>query len=230
MSGISHLLLLGFSISFILEGWEDAHSKCDDDEDEVNAWIVLYFALGGLIFDAITLLSYRIYGTVNGDVAALENEDKFEGSNDIAYEEHSAPNGLRTHGQHDELTCGINTNMCAAILHVLSDLMRSTTTLIEAIVILSVSGICSVEADGIATLAVCTIIVVGALGATLTWIREVYLYCVSPVGVPTDDDLFNDLANNDGFSPPTSPMPHNPILRKGDEGNNFGHEHGGTFA
>lgn len=229
MSGISHLLLLGFSISFILEGWEDAHSKCDDDEDEVNGWIVLYFALGGLVFDAITLLSYRIYGTVNADVAALENEDNFK-KNDIAYEEHSAPNGLRTHGQHDELTCGINTNMCAAILHVLSDLMRSTTTLIEAIVILSVSGICSVEADGISTLAVCTIIVVGALGATLTWIREVYLYCVSPVGVPTDDDLFNDLANNDGFSPPTSPMPHNPILRKGDEGNNFGHEHGGTFA
>ena len=136
MSGISHLLLLGFSISFILEGWEDAHSKCDDDEDEVNGWIVLYFALGGLVFDAITLLSYRIYGTVNGDVAALENEDKFEGSNDIAYEEHSAPEGLfspgvvvadnlpRARGQDDELTCGINTNMCAAILHVLSDLMR----------------------------------------------------------------------------------------------------------
>jgi Co/Zn/Cd efflux system component len=27
---------------------------------------------------------------------------------------------------------GINTNMCAALLHVLSDLMRSTTTLVRA--------------------------------------------------------------------------------------------------
>lgn len=199
MSGISHLLLLGFSISFILEGWEDAHSKCDDDEDEVDAWIVLYFALGGLVFDAITLLSYRIYGTVNADAAAFDNEDKFEESNEV-HEKHSAPNGLRTRGQDDELTCGINTNMCAAILHVLSDLMRSTTTLIEAIVILSVSGICSVEADGIATLAVCTIIVVGALGATLTWIREVYLYCVSPVGMLKDNDHRANLVNNDGLS------------------------------
>ena len=196
MSGISHLLLLGFSISFILEGWEDAHSKCDDDEDEVNGWTCFY-RLGGLV--STLSHSHIVFMVPSMGMAALENEDKFK-SNDIAYEEHSAPNGLRTHGQDDELTCGINTNMCAAILHVLSDLMRSTTTLIEAIVILSVSGICSVEADGISTLAVCTIIVVGALGATLTWIREVYLYCVSPVSVLKDDSIRANFINNDGLS------------------------------
>lgn len=54
MSGISHCLLLGFTVSFLLEGWEDAHS--DDDGDGVNGYIVLGFAIGGLLFDLISLL------------------------------------------------------------------------------------------------------------------------------------------------------------------------------
>lgn len=74
--------------------------------------------------------------------------------------------------------------MCAALLHVLSDLLRSTTTLVEAIVIITVSdqggNICSTQADGIATLAVCSIIVIGATGALLTWMREVYIYITLP--------------------------------------------------
>ena len=88
----------------------------------------------------------------------------------------------------------------AAILHVLSDLMRSTTTLIEAIVILTVSGVCSTQADGIATLAVCAIIVVGAAGATVTWIREVYNYCRPSPEVVTEESLDNDLTG--GTAPP----------------------------
>jgi hypothetical protein len=121
------------------------------------------------------------------------------------------------------LTGGINTNMCAALLHVLSDLLRSSTTLVrysasnililnptqlslsmsltvvtlaplltlqmmtckvEAIIIIEVSdrggNICSTQADGIATLVVCSIIVVGATGALLTWFREVYIYITMP--------------------------------------------------
>lgn len=55
---------------------------------------------------------------------------------------------------------------------------------VEAIVIITVSdqggNICSTQADGIATLAVCSIIVIGATGALLTWMREVYLYITMP--------------------------------------------------
>jgi hypothetical protein len=39
MSGISHLLLLGFTVSFIVDGWADAHSDCADDDDDVSACI-----------------------------------------------------------------------------------------------------------------------------------------------------------------------------------------------
>ena len=42
---------------------------------------------------------------------------------------HDAAEG---HNDEDQLTCGINTNMCAALLHVISDLGRSITTLIES--------------------------------------------------------------------------------------------------
>jgi hypothetical protein len=44
MSGISHILLLGFTISFILEGISDAQTT-DDDGQAVNGYIVLCFAV-----------------------------------------------------------------------------------------------------------------------------------------------------------------------------------------
>ena len=93
---------------------------------------------------------------------------------------------------HDLSFSTLHRTITAALLHVLSDLMRSTTTLIEAIIILRVSGVCSTQADGIATLAVCAIIVVGATGATVTWIREVFIYC-KPSEVVTEESLYNDL-------------------------------------
>jgi Co/Zn/Cd efflux system component len=65
--------------------------------------------------------------------------------------------------------CGVNHNMWAALMHVLSDLLRSTTTLVEALVILTVSGADSTKADGWGTLVVCTTILCGALGAVYPW-------------------------------------------------------------
>jgi hypothetical protein len=44
-------------------------------------------------------------------------------------------------------------------------------------------SMCSTKADGISTLAVCSIIVVGATGALLTWLREVYIYVATPAAV-----------------------------------------------
>ena len=66
--------------------------------------------------------------------------------------------------------------MCAALLHVLSDLMRSTTTLVEGIILLVYTNLCGQKVDGISTLCVCSIIVIGATGATVTWLREAWIY------------------------------------------------------
>lgn len=38
MSGISHGLLLGFTIQFILDGWDDAHVDCATDTEDVNGY------------------------------------------------------------------------------------------------------------------------------------------------------------------------------------------------
>ena len=150
MSGISHALLVGFTLQFVIDGYYDATDPGDDDGD-VNGYIVLGFALGGLAFDLITLLTYNTFGAPKKDDLDPESAE-------------------------DALTCGINTNMCAALLHVISDLARSTTTLIESIVILCVANINSTQADGVSTLIVCSIILIGGTGALLTWMREVYIF------------------------------------------------------
>lgn len=207
MSGLSHILLLGFTISFIFEGWNDAHVDCATDETDVNGYIVLTFALCGLLFDVISLLSYKYYGFDHSGDADETNkapsvrshqgtlaDDLLPGNAGYGYSPDDTPEGA------DELTCGINTNMCAALLHVLSDLMRSTTTLIESLVIIFISdkggSMCSTKADGISTLAVCSIIVVGATGALLTWLREVFIYVTAPVvtkrAALNDDRLFGN--------------------------------------
>jgi len=115
----------------------------------------------------------------------------------------------------DELTCGINTNMCAALLHVGSDLLRSTTTLIEGIIIIVVSNrggdISSTQADGVSTLAVCSIIVIGATAALITWMREVIVFLRMPAHPPPSAAEKNQGTLSESLS--------NPILQN--DANNF---------
>ena len=194
LSGMSHLLLLGFTIVFILEGLQDSQSDCKDDEDDdVNGWIVLGFAIGGLVFDVIALLSYKYFGTTNddssyttlsgveaaSDAGKLHDVSLHSGNNETSGIPVPSSGGevdSMELGKHDSLTCGINTNMCAALLHVLSDLMRSTTTMVEGIILIVCTNLCGQKVDGISTLCVCSIIVIGATAATVTWLREVWVY------------------------------------------------------
>mmetsp|Transcript_42054 Transcript_42054/g.82720 ORF Transcript_42054/g.82720 Transcript_42054/m.82720 type:complete len:333 (-) Transcript_42054:383-1381(-) len=225
MSGVSHMLLLGFTISFILEAWEDAQAT-DDEGDAVNGYIVLGFAIGGLVFDVTALASYHYFGTNKNSPEAgegyIEGESTYaaEAYNDTVKQSVTADgvqvvdNGsavVKVSDGADELTCGINTNMCAALLHVGSDLLRSTTTLIEGIIIIVVSNrggdISSTQADGVSTLAVCSIIVIGATAALITWMREVIVFLRMPAHPPPSaaeknqgtlsESLSNPLLQND---------------------------------
>ena len=119
ISGISHLLLLGFTISFIVDGWADAHSNCSDGDDGVKAQVVLGFAIGGLVFDGITLLSYRVFGTTNASAHdAHDAHDDGDGESKRTLPPGDVPSDLWKTEEDpdrpgdDELTCGINTNMC----------------------------------------------------------------------------------------------------------------------
>lgn len=63
-------------------------------------------------------------------------------------------------------------NMSSALMHVLSDCLRSTTTLIESLLIFAHMGPPSYVLDGYATLIVTTSILVGAFRAVFKWAQQ----------------------------------------------------------
>ena len=66
-------------ISFIMEGLDSVQNTgpytAEDDEDNVNGYIVLIFAIGGLLFDFISLASYHYFGEDSGAKAADADAD-----------------------------------------------------------------------------------------------------------------------------------------------------------
>ena len=158
MAGVSYIILIGFTVSFMAEAVDTLTETGDDHEEEVNGYIVLGFAIGGLIFDGASLYVFQQYGE-------REHEDEL----DLGSDEDGDAEGSET-------ICGINHNMTAALLHVVSDLLRSTTTLVESIIILTVPSIPSDHADGVSALIVCSIIAIGSLGALYKWVKAVYAH------------------------------------------------------
>lgn len=122
------------------------------DDDDVNAYIVLAFAIGGLVFDGTGLAVYYFIGG-DGDDSEGEGQEGKGKTND-------APGSLAKR---------TNVNMLSALLHVFSDLLRSTTTLVESIVILMNPGLSSGNIDAISTLIVCSTIAVGVFTAFGPW-------------------------------------------------------------
>ena len=69
---------------------------------------------------------------------------------------------------------GARMNMWSALMHVLADLMRSITTFIEAIVIMTkISPLAPSQVDAIAAITVSVLILTGVLGAICEWTRQV---------------------------------------------------------
>lgn len=73
-------------------------------------------------------------------------------------------------------------NMLTALLHVMSDFVRSTTTFVEGLVLLSYPSINGAVIDGWSALIVCTVISFGVLGGCVSWVRELFVYLSSSNG------------------------------------------------
>jgi len=148
MAGISYFVLLALTLMFIYDGVLMVQTASEEGEGGgVDGKIVIAFATAGIIFDVGSLIVWKC--------VAHESADEKDSDDSSAK------------------SCGINANVCAALAHVLSDTLRSTTTFIEGMILLTQDDINSTEADGVATLIVCSIIAVGTIGAIFTWLREV---------------------------------------------------------
>lgn len=202
MSGVSFALLLYFTTDFIIECWgniyhkdclcgaddpfsadpaddKDCHldqdtEKTCEPEEEVNAYIVMGFALGGLLFDILSLYAYKYFSSDKGD--------------EHAHHHHPGDKPLSHH--HGEEHAGHNVNMLSALMHVFSDLLRSTTTFVESLVLLNYPNISGEVVDGWCGLVVCILIALGAVYSLAVWIMEVYSYCTDE-----EDEEEEDPAN-----------------------------------
>ena len=74
----------------------------------------------------------------------------------------------------DALPSSARMNMWSALMHVLADLMRSITTFIEAIVIMTkISPLAPSQVDALAAITVSVLILAGVSGAICEWTRQV---------------------------------------------------------
>ena len=145
----------------------------------VNGGIVLVFALLGLLFDAVSLVSFKLF---SGKEAALDSgmsgsdssASSAASSASSAASSSSAAAAASASGKASASTLSSNpgrVNMLSALGHVTSDLLRSTTTLVESIILLSSPELNSVEVDGWCTIFICLVISIGNVAMVRKWLK-----------------------------------------------------------
>ena len=116
----------------------------------VDPRIVFAFALFGLLFDAGSLLAFKHYGQKFSLLVGADVE--------------SGERGVEAKAE--------ALNMSSALLHVLSDCLRSITTLVESILIFAYPATPSYIFDGYATLIVTASIMVGGMIGVGKWCQQ----------------------------------------------------------
>lgn len=157
MSATSLMLLAYFTVIFFIEAAMSVgllrSSDREAEAEEVDASIVLFFAALGILFDILSLTSYKVW-----------------------HMDAQEPHGGREMAT--SASRSVNINMLSALLHVLSDLARSTTTFIEGLVLVFLPVLNSAAVDGWSALVVCTLIFVfGVLHGVYQWMGECRTYC-----------------------------------------------------
>ena len=158
MSGASLALLAYFTASFALEAARNVgligSSAAAEEEATVDPYIVITFAALGILFDVLSLLSYKVWHL---DEAAAQQQQQKE--------------------RRSSSSSSSSINMLSALLHVLSDLARSLTTFVEGVILLRAPGLDSAAIDGWSALVVCTLISFGLLGGLARWVGEAWTHC-----------------------------------------------------
>ena len=159
MSATSLVLLAYFTGVFLVEAAVSVgllrSSDSEVEEEDVDANIVLAFAALGILFDVLSLTSYKVWHV-------------------DSQESHGGPKTAAS------ASPSVNINMLSALLHVLSDLARSTTTFVEGLVLVFLPNLNSAAVDGWSALVVCTLIFTfGVLHGVYQWVGECRTYCTA---------------------------------------------------
>jgi len=120
-----------------------------DAPDDVNPYIVFGFATAGLLFDLVCLAPFFLYGC-----PCMKTRDDEE----------------------DREADAKRMNLCSALMHVMADLVRSTTTFAESILIWAF-GINGDKCDVFATVIIGVTIIVGMIKPMWDWIQNVVDFC-----------------------------------------------------
>eukprot|EP01052_Picozoa_sp_SAG31_P036013 SAG31_NODE_4430_length_3236_cov_2.591011_1_plen_400_part_00 len=165
-AGVSLALLLGFTVYFLVEAVRAIGTE--DDGEEVDPYIVLAFAIAGLLFDAASLAAFRCMQRVQ----PVDGGEETEIVPAIAVGTSSPSVPAVSAMPPKQAAEGLN--MVSALLHVLSDSLRSAATLCEAILILGFPNVPSSAFDAWATVAVTTVILIALGGPSVGWANEVW--------------------------------------------------------
>jgi len=138
-----------------------------DAPDDVNPYIVFGFATAGLIFDLICLWPFFVYGCPCFKRQAADAEAEADAE-------------------------AVRMNLFSALTHVLADLIRSTTTFAESILIWAF-GINGDKCDTFATVVIGVAIILGMIKPVMDWIQNLVDYCThadeeDEVGLLQNDD------------------------------------------
>lgn len=156
---ISLALLIGFNTQVTIEVSEIIWPPPDfeGEAEDVVAWIVILFAGFGLLFDFISLWSFWYH-------AKKDAELEFEAQKTKAVED----------GKTTAQVKKPEVNMLTALLHVGADLLRSTTTFIEGIILLFIPADPekSERIDAICGLIICLSVYAGSAYALYEWFFE----------------------------------------------------------
>eukprot|EP00931_Biecheleriopsis_adriatica_P017493 TRINITY_DN12537_c0_g1_i1.p1 TRINITY_DN12537_c0_g1~~TRINITY_DN12537_c0_g1_i1.p1 ORF type:complete len:296 (+),score=36.40 TRINITY_DN12537_c0_g1_i1:78-965(+) len=158
MCAISLGCLIYFTYDAARESWETIQvcrgkAQAEGGDDDVNGYITLAFALGGVVFDLLSLWSFHKANKKTGEVRHL--------------------------------------NMFTALMHVGADFLRSCSTTVMSVLILT-GAFDSTCLDAYTSMLIGATIIIGALFGVLNWFKLLAvvlgLYGPKAQGVESDSD------------------------------------------
>ena len=148
--------------------WGECRFMVQPDAEEISPAIILAFGVLGFIFDLLLLSKFQKWHAVQTAQAEAVPTPS------AVAEARPRPN----EGSARALDTG-RVNMCSALAHVLADSLRSLTTIVESVLIMTF-GMDAARTDSWATLFISLSIIFGTSSALVQWTLGCWRYLCQP--------------------------------------------------